>query len=320
MLRGGEFSKTAEVFNPDLGEWTFTGELNDSRLSPAIFELPDGKVILTGGFHRKNGPLNSTEIWDPITGIWISGPEMIKARHEMSYIKLNDGRFMVFGGGTYDVDGLVVSGSKETEIFDPEIGKWTAAAPMSEKRSNHVAIKLDDGKVFVIGGGKLDGPYSKSSEIYNPDTDSWTIAAPMLKGRVAHTATLLSDGKVLVVGGRGKITKAEIYDPNSDTWSYAGETTKPRAGHVSVRLSNGSVLVTGGLGFIGSKVVLQLLKRNIDVIVADVNINKNKNRLEENIRKIGANANLVQYEKLDITDHKQIDTIFHNNNLKKTNF
>ncbi|GIS68683.1 MAG: hypothetical protein CM1200mP8_2410 [Chloroflexota bacterium] len=25
MLRGGEFSKTAEVFNPDLGEWTFTG-------------------------------------------------------------------------------------------------------------------------------------------------------------------------------------------------------------------------------------------------------------------------------------------------------
>ena len=250
MLRGGEFSKTAEVFNPDLGEWTFTGELNDSRLSPAIFELPDGKVILTGGFHRKNGPLNSTEIWDPITGIWISGPEMIKARHEMSYLKLEDGRFMVIGGGTYDSDGLVVSSSKETEIFDPEIGKWTAAAPMSEKRSNHVAIKLDDGKVFVIGGGKLDGPYSKSSEIYNPDTDSWTIAAPMLKGRVAHTATLLSDGKVLVVGGRGKITKAEIYDPNSDTWSFAGETTKPRAGHVSVRLRNGLVLVTGGLGYL----------------------------------------------------------------------
>ena len=250
MLRGGEFSKTAEVFDPASGEWTFTGELTESRLSPAIFELPDGKVILTGGFHRKNGPLNSTEIWDPSTGIWISGPEMIKARHEMSYLKLEDGRFMVIGGGTYDSDGLVVSSSKETEIFDPEFGKWTAAAPMSEKRSNHVSIILNDGKVFVIGGGKLDGPYSKSSEIYNPDTDSWKITAPMLKGRVAHTATLLSDGKVLVVGGRGKITKAEIYDPNSDTWSYAGETTKPRAGHVSVRLSNGSVLVTGGLGYL----------------------------------------------------------------------
>ena len=30
-----------------------------------------------------------------------------------------------------------------------------------------------------------------------------------------------------------------------------------------------SVLVTGGLGFIGAKVVIQLLKRDIPVIVAD---------------------------------------------------
>ena len=35
-----------------------------------------------------------------------------------------------------------------------------------------------------------------------------------------------------------------------------------------------TILVTGGLGFIGSKVVLQLLKRNIDVIAADLDIKK----------------------------------------------
>ena len=33
-----------------------------------------------------------------------------------------------------------------------------------------------------------------------------------------------------------------------------------------------SVLVTGGLGFIGAKVVIQLLKRNIRVIIADLYI------------------------------------------------
>ena len=37
-----------------------------------------------------------------------------------------------------------------------------------------------------------------------------------------------------------------------------------------------SVLVTGGLGFIGAKVVIQLLKRDIPVIVADLDIEKNK--------------------------------------------
>ncbi len=76
-----------------------------------------------------------------------------------------------------------------------------------------------------------------------------------------------------------------------------------------------SILVTGGLGFIGSKVVLQLIKRNIEVIVADVDIEKNKNRLEENIRKISASNNLVHYKKLDITDHKQIENIFENNKI-----
>ena len=57
-----------------------------------------------------------------------------------------------------------------------------------------------------------------------------------------------------------------------------------------------SVLVTGGLGFIGARVVLQLLKRHISVIVADLDIEKNKDRLEKNIDKIGKHKNLVSYQ------------------------
>jgi nucleoside-diphosphate-sugar epimerase len=76
-----------------------------------------------------------------------------------------------------------------------------------------------------------------------------------------------------------------------------------------------SVLVTGGLGFIGSKVVLQLLKRNISVIVADVDIEKNRSKLENNINKIGKDKNLIKYEKLDITNYQNVEKIFQNYNL-----
>ena len=76
-----------------------------------------------------------------------------------------------------------------------------------------------------------------------------------------------------------------------------------------------SVLVTGGLGFIGAKVVLQLLKRDIPVIVADLNIEKNKSRLEKNINKIGRDKKLVNYQKIDITDYQNIESIFKNNKL-----
>ena len=76
-----------------------------------------------------------------------------------------------------------------------------------------------------------------------------------------------------------------------------------------------NVLVTGGLGFIGSKVVLQLLKKNISVIVADIDIEKNRSKLENNINKIGKDKNLIKYEKLDITNYHNVEKIFQDYNL-----
>jgi len=76
-----------------------------------------------------------------------------------------------------------------------------------------------------------------------------------------------------------------------------------------------TVLVTGGLGFIGSKVVLQLLKKDIDVLVTDLDIVKNKDKLESNILKIGKNKDKVKYQKLDITSYKEIENIFQNNKI-----
>ena len=73
-----------------------------------------------------------------------------------------------------------------------------------------------------------------------------------------------------------------------------------------------AVLVTGGLGFIGAKVVLQLLKRDIDVLVTDIDIEKNKDRLENNILEIGKSKDKVKYQKLDITNYEQIENIFQN--------
>ncbi len=76
-----------------------------------------------------------------------------------------------------------------------------------------------------------------------------------------------------------------------------------------------TVLVTGGLGFIGSNVVLQLLKKDIDVLVTDLDIVKNKDKLESNILKIGKNKDKVKYQKLDITKYKEIESIFQNNKI-----
>ena len=251
QAQSGNFNRTVEIFDPVKDEWAFTGEMKEERMNPVLFKLPDGNVMVVGGLSGARDPLISTEILDSTTGTFSMGPEMNRSHNEMGSVTLNDGRFMVIGGASYDEEiGFQVALSKETEIFDPETGTWIEAAPMADKRSNHSALVLNNGKVIVIGGGKTDGPYLKSIEIYDPDTDTWEYGSEMTKGRVAHTATILSDGRVLVVGGKGKITLAEIYDPDTDTWTLAGETNKPRGDHAAILLNDGSVLVTGGIGYL----------------------------------------------------------------------
>ena len=55
--------------------------------------------------------------------------------------------------------------------------------------------------------------------------------------------------------------------------------------------------------------------KDIDVLVTDLDIVKNKDKLESNILKIGKNKDKVKYQKLDITNYKEIENIFQNNKI-----
>lgn len=165
---------------------------------------------------------------------------------------LSNGKVLVAGGK--DSNNYPYPEDLATaELYDPANGAWTPTGSLSNRRHEHTATSLPNGKVLVAGGAHFVFDLT-SAELYDPATGIWTLTGSLNTSRRAHTATLLSDGRVLIAGGIKEdlgygtysIWSAEIYDPASGTWTTTGNLTRPRAGHTATLLPNGKVLVAGG--------------------------------------------------------------------------
>jgi N-acetylneuraminic acid mutarotase len=224
---------------PDQGAVSATGSMTTPRLYHTATLLPNGKVLVAGGF---NGSwFASTELYSPVTQQWTASGNMNQARIYHTATLLPNGKVLV-AGGYNGTNGYVAS----AELYDPATGIWTATGSMKAIRSSHIATLLPNGKVLVTGGFNGALPYLASAELYDPATGNWTFTNSMAVYRVGHTATLLLNGMVLVAGGDNSVN-AELYDPASGNWTLAGHLGVSRNDFPSANLlPSGQVLLTGG--------------------------------------------------------------------------
>ncbi len=247
-LAGAPRALPRPVELPSPGRLEATASMSAPRAAHTATALPDGRVLVAGGFAGEENAARGAELYDPGTERFSPLPRMITPRHSHTATLLPNGKVLIAGG--YTVGATTITSA---ELFDPASRTFAPAGSLRWARAGHVAVLLDDGTVLLAGGVGPGWSFLSSAELYDPATNTFSPTGAMTVARESHTAVRLHDGRALIVGGhrdrRAAITlyaSAETYDAGTGTFRPAGDMRIRRHKHDAVLLRDGRVLISGG--------------------------------------------------------------------------
>lgn len=152
-----EAGSSVEVYDPaTTARATAVASMSTKRSGHSTLVMASGKVLVAGGITQAiawsggTTALSTTEIYDPGTNTWTSGPTMGSKRFNFANAVLPSGRWIVAGSdATEPRTGL---GDPTAEVFDPTTLKWLRLPPMREARGRSSMAALTDGRALIAGG------------------------------------------------------------------------------------------------------------------------------------------------------------------------
>jgi N-acetylneuraminic acid mutarotase len=265
------------VYDPRAGResWSKVGLLGTARTAPAAAVLPDGRVLVAGGYYRTEPDYGR----NATPGIVFAAyPSATFAVAVSSGPRLAD-------MGPPDVGPALAT----AELFDPATGTWSTTGSLHYARVGASAVTLTDGRILVVGSIRWHA--TNTAEIYDPKTGRFNLVGRLPdidlealadlgvplqaqdpEPEVNGTLVALDDGGAVLIGHAGSwkhyadITRSFRFDPATARWSEIGQAfvavASPdsdsggwaatpgvlRSNAMVAKLPDGRVLVAGGDG------------------------------------------------------------------------
>jgi N-acetylneuraminic acid mutarotase len=209
---------SAELYDPNLADWSPADSPKVGRESHTATLLPNGKVLVAGGALEGIDDLDTTELYNPAKGRWSLTGSLAPIYNHTATLLAN-GKVLVAGGFR-----LFVPRSDNTrdnaDIYDPATGNWKRTARLNGPRLHHTATLLSNGKVLVVGGNdsRFNNSFLRSAELYDPEPP---IPAPRISGASVTGKKLIvggenfDDGAVIVLNGEEQKTANDGQNPKT---------------------------------------------------------------------------------------------------------
>jgi N-acetylneuraminic acid mutarotase len=175
-----------------------------------------------GGFGSSLTPVDTNEVYDPVSNSWSETTPMPTARHHHTSAVAN-GQLYIIGGrilgdGVKSNINYALTNLNDNEKFDPVNKTWSIQEQMPTKRSGMAAeVSPMNGNIYVFGGESLNGTYNVT-EKYDTKANKWSSEPDMPTPRLGLDAVAI-DNKIYVSGGKTDLkynftNKVEILNIN----------------------------------------------------------------------------------------------------------
>jgi hypothetical protein len=270
LLGGDPCGEFAELFDTSTSTFASASRTATTRFAPLVTTLADGRLLIAGGWGGQYttyadgstsgySALASTEIYDPVSGRFSSGPSMPQIHVNGTATLLSDGRVLIVGG--LKNVGMGAPTTDTAELLDPAATKFTAAGSMATQRAGHTATLLSDGTVLMVGGWE-GHPADDSvfqplfAELFDPSSATFKVTGSLSAPLSGHMAFLIPGDAVLVFDAYP--TFAEIYHvtardftpfsmPQQPQFVAGGSPfSGPRLTGTVTQLRDGQLLFLGG--------------------------------------------------------------------------
>ena len=200
----------AEIYDPASDTWSVINSVDPHYLPTNAIKLLDGRLLIFGGLRlgwtslrifKEKGEVNrvalpdgrfyygrriaevfpDAKVYDPSADTWTAVKGTQGARNFTSMTLLPDGRVLLAGGEDPTAEDYHLYST--SAVFDPETNFLSYGPSLTERRSNHTATLLPDGRLLLVGGIGVWVSPTEREEIYPLDaveTIDTTLISEML--------------------------------------------------------------------------------------------------------------------------------------------